>query len=89
MIKANTNTKTKTKKKTKTKTKTVRISVEMYDLAYMTAEGVKRSVTGQIEYWARLGRAAEDNSDLPIEFIRDILISKGQNRRLAENFKAE
>ena len=72
-----------------TNTKTVRISAEMYDLARMTAEGINRSTSGQLEYWARLGRAAEDNPDLPIEFIRDILISKGQNRRLAENFKAE
>ena len=70
-------------------TKPVRISAEMYNLARMTAEGVCRSTYGQLEYWARLGRAAEDNPDLSIEFIRDILISKGQNRQLAETFKAE
>ena len=73
----------------KANTRTVRISAEMYDLLRMTAEGVKRSASGQLEYWANLGHAAEDNPDLPIEFIRDILISKGQNRRLAENFKEE
>ena len=70
-------------------TKSVRISTEMYNLAQMTAEGINRSTSGQLEYWARLGRAAEDNPDLPIEFIKDILASKGQNRRLAEPFKAE
>ena len=72
-----------------TTTKAVRISMEMYNLAQMTAEGINRSTSGQLEYWARLGRAAEDNPDLPIEFIKDILASKGQNRRLAEPFKAE
>jgi hypothetical protein len=70
-------------------TKPIRISAEMYDLAHMTAAGACRSTSGQLEYWARLGRAAEDNPDLPIDFIKDIMASKGQNRRLAEPFKAE
>jgi hypothetical protein len=69
-------------------TKAVRISAEMYNLAQMTAEGVNRSTSGQLEYWARLGRAAEDNPDLPIEFIKDILMSKRQSRSLAEPFIA-
>jgi hypothetical protein len=72
-----------------TKTKAVRISAKMYNLAKMTAEGANRSTSSQLEYWAKLGRAAEDNPDLPVEFIRDILISKAQDRRLAETFKAE
>ena len=74
---------------TNSTTKAVRISLEMYNLARMTAEGINRSTSGQVEYWARLGRAAENNPDLPIDFIKDILASKGQNRRLAEPFKAE
>jgi hypothetical protein len=73
----------------KAKTKAVRISTEMYNQAQMTAEGASRSTSGQLEYWAKLGRAAEDNPDLPIDLIRDILISKGQNRHLAEVFSAE
>ena len=72
-----------------TNTKEIRISTEMYNLAQMTAERVNRSTSGQLEYWARLGRAAEDNPDLPIDFIKDILASKGQERRLAETFVAE
>jgi hypothetical protein len=70
-------------------TKPIRISSEMYNLAHMTAEAACRSTSGQLEYWARLGRAAEDNPDLPIDFIKDILISKRQSRQLAEVFKAE
>ena len=74
---------------TDTNTKAVRISAEMYNSAQMTAEGLNRSTSGQLEYWARLGRAAEDNPDLPIDFIKDILASKGQNRSLAEVLNVE
>ena len=30
----------------------------------------------QIEYWARLGHCAEDNPDLPLEFIKECLLAK-------------
>jgi hypothetical protein len=48
-----------------------------------------RSVPQQIEYWARLGKCALDNPDLPIEFVRDVLISKLSDRSLAEAFELE
>lgn len=31
-------------------------------------------MTAQIEYWAKVGRIAEDNPDLPYEFIKETLI---------------
>jgi len=34
-----------------------------------------RSIPQQIGYWAKIGRAALDNPDLPIEFIRDTLLA--------------
>ncbi len=34
-----------------------------------------RSVPKQIEYWARIGKAAAENPDLPFSVIRDILIA--------------
>jgi hypothetical protein len=34
-----------------------------------------RSVPKQIEHWARLGKAAEENPDLPVGMIQDLLIS--------------
>ncbi|NLL36672.1 MAG: hypothetical protein GX256_04015 [Fretibacterium sp.] len=46
-------------------------------------------MSGQIEFWARIGKAAMDNPDLPVDFIRDTLVSKAQNRALAEPFKPE
>lgn len=35
-----------------------------------------RSTPKQIEYWVRIGRMAEDNPDLPYNFIKDILLAQ-------------
>jgi DNA polymerase III psi subunit len=34
-----------------------------------------RSVAEQIEHWARLGKVAEENRDLPIPMLQDMLVS--------------
>jgi hypothetical protein len=34
-----------------------------------------RNVSSQIEYWVRLGKVAEENPDLPINFLQDMLAS--------------
>ncbi|MEA3427993.1 MAG: hypothetical protein U9Q84_01975 [Thermodesulfobacteriota bacterium] len=34
----------------------------------------KRPLTGQIEYWAKNGKCAEENPDLTYSLIKDILI---------------
>jgi hypothetical protein len=67
----------------------IRINEEIYYEAKKTAGAECRSIPNQIEYWAKIGKCALDNPDLPIEFIRDILISKGQDRSLAEPFTPE
>ncbi|MFO1428550.1 MAG: ParD-like family protein [Candidatus Competibacteraceae bacterium] len=54
----------------------VRISDELYEAAKRTAKAELRSIPQQIEFWAKLGRAAYDNPDLPIDFIRDILMAR-------------
>ena len=33
-----------------------------------------RSVPKQIEYWSRIGKLAEENPDLPYDFIKGILL---------------
>ncbi len=40
-----------------------------------------RTTPKQIEYWARLGRCAEDNPDLPLEFIKECLLAKEEALR--------
>jgi hypothetical protein len=37
-----------------------------------------RSVSMQIEHWARIGKIAEENPDLPYAFIEDVLIGKAE-----------
>jgi len=64
----------------------IRISETMYDEAKKVAYSQCRSIPAQIEFWARVGRCALDNPDLPIDFVTEILISKHQDRSLAEPF---
>lgn len=54
----------------------IRIDEELYEEAKRTAAAEYRTIPLQISYWAKLGKAALDNPDLPIEFIRDVLIAK-------------
>ena len=37
-----------------------------------------RSTPKQIEYWAKIGRIAEDNPDLPFEFIKESLLATAE-----------
>jgi hypothetical protein len=43
-------------------------------------------VPKQIEYWAKIGRIAEDNPDLPFSLINEILLAKSEieNGRLTK-----
>lgn len=67
----------------------IRIDELIYNEAKKVAHSEFRTIPNQIEYWANLGKCALDNPDLPIEFIRDILMSKRQNTQLAEPFYFE
>jgi hypothetical protein len=55
-------------------TTVVRVSPELVREAKIYSKIDKRSVAGQIEHWARIGKCAEDNPDLTYSLIRDILI---------------
>jgi len=52
----------------------VRISSKIIDSAKIRAKVENRSVTGQIEYWAKIGKIAEENSDLSYRLIKELLI---------------
>ena len=56
----------------------VKISDELVAKAKVKSKVFKRSVAGQIEYWAKIGQIVEDNPDLPLPMIQDILIGKEQ-----------
>jgi len=52
----------------------VRISDKLVDEAKLYSKIEKRSLTGQIEFWAQIGKIAEENPDLPYYLIGEILI---------------
>lgn len=56
----------------------VRLSNTLVKQAKAVGEVMSRSGAGQIEYWARIGKIAEENPDLPFEFIRDSLLAKAE-----------
>ncbi len=54
----------------------IQISDELASEAKIISEVFNRSLAGQIEHWAGIGRIAEENADLPLSFISDILKGK-------------
>jgi hypothetical protein len=67
----------------------IRIDEGIYNAAKQVAQAECRSIPHQIEFWARIGKCALENPDLPVEFIKELLISKNQDRALAEPFVIE
>jgi ParD-like antitoxin of type II bacterial toxin-antitoxin system len=55
-------------------TTAVRVSEKLVREAKRVAAVDNRSVTGQIEYWAKIGKCAEENPDLTYGLIKEILI---------------
>lgn len=64
----------------------VRLRQDLVDAARTAARAEFRTMQGQIEYWALLGRAAQDNPDLPISFIAESLISMAEPKDEAAEF---
>ena len=55
-------------------TTAVRITDDLANEAKIFSKIDKRSLTGQIEHWAQIGKCAEENPDLTYSMIKDILI---------------
>jgi hypothetical protein len=51
------------------------IDETLYEQAKSSAKSEMRSIPQQIAFWAKVGRAALDNPDLPIEFVKDSLLA--------------
>jgi hypothetical protein len=56
----------------------IKISKEIAEDARLTAKVTRRSMAGQVEYWAFIGKTAEDNPDLSFLVIKDILLGRQQ-----------
>ena len=64
----------------------IRINQTLYDQARSEALAEHRTIAGQVEYWAKVGRAALDNPDLPVSFIAGALASMAEPREDATPF---
>lgn len=56
----------------------VKIDSSIVESAKVYGVAASRSATKQIEYWAKIGKIAQDNPDLTFEDITDILLSMAQ-----------
>jgi len=56
----------------------IKISKEIADEAKLSAKVTRRSMAGQVEYWAFIGKIAEDNPDLSFLVIKDLLLGRQQ-----------
>lgn len=64
----------------------VRLDEELVNAARASAKAEFRTVQGQVEFWAKVGRAALDNPDLPASFIAECLMSMAEPREDATPF---
>jgi hypothetical protein len=53
----------------------LKLSDKLIEIAKPHAAAQHRSIPKQIEHWARLGKAVEDNPELPVQFIKDTLLA--------------
>lgn len=51
------------------------LSDALVEVAKVAGAAENRSASGQIEYWARIGKAVLENPELPLQVIQDTLQS--------------
>ena len=64
----------------------VRLDDHLSEQAKAHAQAERRTSAGQVEFWAMIGKAALDNPDLPIDFVRDLLVARAEGPTLATPF---
>ena len=65
----------------------VRIEPDLYNRAKKEAAVEHRTIAGQIEFWAQVGRAGIDNPYLPVNFVIDSLASLETSEKEKKSFK--
>lgn len=60
--------------------KAIKLSEELINDAVINGKAQHRSAPKQIEYWARIGKIADENPDLPLGFIKGVLIGLEERR---------
>lgn len=64
----------------------IRIDQTLYEQAKADAATEHRTISGQVEYWAKVGRTALDNPELPVSFIAESLASMAEPREYSTSF---
>ena len=64
----------------------VRLNEELVQQARSAAKAEYRTMQGQIEFWANVGRVALDNPDSPASFIAESLMSMAEDKTEATDF---
>jgi len=54
--------------------KTIKLSKSLINDAVTCGKTQNRSAAKQIEYWARIGKMADENPELPLTFLKGISI---------------
>lgn len=67
-------------------TVSMHIDETLVNEARVAAKAEYRTVQGQVEFWAKVGRAALDNPDLPASFIAESLMGLAEPREDATPF---
>jgi hypothetical protein len=67
-------------------TVSVRLNEELVNEARAAAAAEQRTLQAQLEFWAKVGRTAIQNPDLPGDYIADLLISMAEPRDNLEPF---
>lgn len=57
---------------------TIKLSDDIVNEAKRYGAVYSRSTPKQIEYWMNIGKIAEENPELPYNFIKDILLAKAE-----------
>ncbi|SEH04333.1 Uncharacterised protein [Candidatus Venteria ishoeyi] len=56
----------------------IRISDPLANKARIQSRVFHRSLSGQIEYWAKMGEILEENPDLSFAFVQEIMVGREQ-----------
>ena len=60
---------------------TVKLSEQLVQEAKQHAQAAHRSTPKQIEFWARMGKLADENPDMTLGFVKDITTSLVEMKR--------
>ena len=56
----------------------IQIDEQLFNSAEIEGKANFRSADNQINFWAKVGKNALENPDLPVDFIAKIIIAKNQ-----------